>query len=505
MRLLRLTTRKPTADFESLYSDSIILQPNSKMALQSVSINSNDLVVEINTDNNEIQYGINASYTKTIQLTPRKYNSVDVEQLLTDITNKLNDSVTFSVGDSTKALGLEWLATRNDNNLVQIGYEHGRSQVNLDQMAFSGTTNTNNPFGQILARTDNDSNAGFTTNITINHPLCRGNGFLRCRTRRLNNGVLSGGAYTKAGYILGVYTDGDLVGNEVTLEKIKYGIYVNVTGTLGGGDRVQTYQVIKDGALVAGTTTMDTYVEDSTDNEYQEVAINGDKVELNIYRSGSNVPVSLFDNTASISSITYNQEDLRPIMVFHGGRTGTQIIQERSTLSPFNPVSVAIDNALIDDVNLNAPTPAKVGANTDKNFLFFKSALLSLYLGYDTQRIPVTDFLLGKDMAFIANREFDIPQEADAMLVQLMNLQIESYDSYSDSPLEGNGQRSNILSVIPSKSSAGKIVYEPPYPTFVALNNKDPITLRNLHIRILREDYSEIFINGLATIVVLIE
>ena len=108
-------------------------------------------------------------------------------------------------------------------------------------------------------------------------------------------------------------------------------------------------------------------------------------------------------------------------------------------------------------------------------------------------------------MAFIANREFDIPQEADAMLVQLMNLQIESYDSYSDSPLEGNGQRSNILSVIPSKSSAGKIVYEPPYPTFVALNNKDPITLRNLHIRILREDYSEIFINGLATIVVLIE
>ena len=58
MRLLRLTTRKPTADFESLYSDSIILQPNSKMALQSVSINSNDLVVEINTDNNEIPFMI---------------------------------------------------------------------------------------------------------------------------------------------------------------------------------------------------------------------------------------------------------------------------------------------------------------------------------------------------------------------------------------------------------------------------------------------------------------
>ena len=504
MRLLRLTTRKPTADFESLYADNITLDPNSKMALQSVSINSNDLVVDVNTDNNEIQYQIINGYTRTIQLTPRKYNSVDIQQLLTNITNKLNDSVTYSPGQTTKALGLEWLATRNDDNLVTIEYAHGNHQFNEDAMTFNGTTTTANAFGTILARTNNDSNAGFTTNVLEDHPLCRGNGYVRCRTRRLNNGESSGGAYTKAGYIIGVYEDGDLTGDEMTLQKIKYGIYVNVTGTLAGGDRVQTYQVIKDGALIAGTTTMDTYVEDSTDNEYQEVAINGDKVELNIYRNGSNVPVSVLTG-AGIDSITYNQESLRPCFIFHGGRTGTQINQVRSTLSPFNPVEIAIDNSVLGDINVNAPTPAKKGGNNDQNFLFFKSALLSAYLGFDTQRIPVTDFALGKQITYVANREFDIPQEADAMLVQLMNLQIESYDSYSTTPLEGNGQRSNILSVIPSKSSAGKIVYEPPYPTFVALNNKEPIVLRNLHIRIVREDYSEIFINGLATIVVLIE
>lgn len=503
MRLLRLTTRKPTADFESLYADNIVLQPDSKIALQSVSINSNDLVVDITTDNNEIEYQINNSYSRTIQLTPRKYNSVDVRQLLTDITDKLNDSVTFSAGQSTKAQGMEWFATRNDDNLVTIEYKHGPHQFNEDAMAFNGTTTTADARGTILARTDNTSNPEFTTNVLMNNYLCKGNGYVRCRTRRLNNGVLSGGAYAKAGYIIGVYEDGDVTGATMSLAKIKYGIYVNVTGTVAGGDRVQSYQVIKDGALVAGTTTMDTYVEDSTDNEYQEVVINGDKVELNIYRTGSNVPTSVLTN-AGITSIPYNQEELRPCFIFHGGRTGTQIQQERSTLSPFNPVLIAIDND-IDDVNLNAPSPAKRGNNTDKNFLFFKSALLSAYLGYDTQRIPVTDFILGREISYIANREFDIPQEADAMLVQLMNLQIESYDSYSDTPLEGNGQRSNILSVIPSKSSAGKIVYEPPYPTFVALNNKDPIIMRNLHIRIVREDYSEILINGLATIVVLIQ
>ena len=91
------------------------------------------------------------------------------------------------------------------------------------------------------------------------------------------------------------------------------------------------------------------------------------------------------------------------------------------------------------------------------------------------------------------------------MLVQLINLQVESYDSFNDQITFGNGQRTNILGVIPSKDSAGKVVYEPNERFFLDIDNKEPILLRNLHIRVLREDYSDININGLATIVVLID
>ena len=90
------------------------------------------------------------------------------------------------------------------------------------------------------------------------------------------------------------------------------------------------------------------------------------------------------------------------------------------------------------------------------------------------------------------------------MLVQLMNLQIESYDSFSDTTIPAGGQRQNLLSIIPA-TVGGKIIYEPPYPTFIDLNNEQPIYLRNLNARVVREDYSTININGLGTLVLLIE
>ena len=42
-----------------------------------------------------------------------------------------------------------------------------------------------------------------------------------------------------------------------------------------------------------------------------------------------------------------------------------------------------------------------------------------------------------------------------------MNLQIDSYDSFSDTQEQSGGQRKNILSIIPSTSQTARIIYEP--------------------------------------------
>ena len=212
MRLLRLTTRKPTADFEATYNSDIVLQPNSKIALQSVSIDSDPVGVNVTSDNNQIDYQINASYNKVIQLTKRSYTTVNIQELLTDITDKLNDSVVFDINDaksnSLKALGLEFRASNSDDKLVNIEYERGIPNVyqdayDLKDAVFSPRSVAQNQY--TLSMSDNASTENFDKNAILNHPMAKGNGYLRCRTRVLNQGT-----NVKQGYIMGVYRDGDM-------------------------------------------------------------------------------------------------------------------------------------------------------------------------------------------------------------------------------------------------------------------------------------------------------
>jgi hypothetical protein len=120
----------------------------------------------------------------------------------------------------------------------------------------------------------------------------------------------------------------------------------------------------------------------------------------------------------------------------------------------------------------------------------------------------VTGFLdtgtLGIEPIFNGDRVFDIPSEADSYLIEMMNLSCDSYDSYSNTEFAQGGQRKNLLSVIPSTNESGKLVYFPPYPTFVDLLNRQEIYLRNIKIRVSRTDYSEVSASGLGSMVLLI-
>jgi hypothetical protein len=61
------------------------------------------------------------------------------------------------------------------------------------------------------------------------------------------------------------------------------------------------------------------------------------------------------------------------------------------------------------------------------------------------------------------------------------------------------------LAVIPQTNSTGKIVYEPKTQVFLNLENKEPINLRNISLRVVREDYESIQTVGLNTVVLLID
>jgi hypothetical protein len=139
------------------------------------------------------------------------------------------------------------------------------------------------------------------------------------------------------------------------------------------------------------------------------------------------------------------------------------------------------------------------------NYIYFESANLATFLGYDTQRQPQNGFQFVAEPVFSAQRVFNIKTEADAYLIELMNIQIDSYDSFSKSLLPSGGQRKNLLSVIPSSNINGNLVYFPPYATFIDLLNKESLYLRNIKARVLNMDYSEISARGLSSMVLLIQ
>jgi hypothetical protein len=498
MRLLRLTTREDTANFETSYQADLVLKPKSKIALQSVAINTLPTLLLITSVNNSITYQIHQNYSRTINLTQRSYSSGQILDLLNDIEDLLNDSVNYVFGATltTKPLGLEWKTELVDKK-VSIEYKIGResSYFGTDAWMLNDVvaTRQGSPTGDsfyVGATQGLPSVNTFDYTCEFPFPLARGCGYIRGRTARLETGN------TNNGYIIGL-TDSVDNFEGLDLSKVKYGVRVDCR-TVPNAPEERFYRSIVDG-VESAETVMSDYTQDSADNDYSEIMINGEQVEISYYVKDQN---GVYQQN-NLDVALYNNEDLFPFIAFFGTRATTRVDGVKLTPSPFGTQP---DEPSSNAVEVSAPpTPIPPNAGGQENFIFFESIELSQFLGYTSQRIPINDFFNAYTVSYDAPNSYFIPQEADACLVQLMNLQIESYDSYSTALEPAGGQRKNILSIIPSTSSTGKIVYEPSYPTFLDLNNEQPIILRNLHIRVLREDYSPIAIDGLGTLVILIE
>ena len=83
-------------------------------------------------------------------------------------------------------------------------------------------------------------------------------------------------------------------------------------------------------------------------------------------------------------------------------------------------------------------------------------------------------------------------------LLELLNLQLESYDTFEEG-------RKNILALIPYDDSNSKVSYDPNNLIFLDLNNKESINLTSLKMRLVRADYSNPDISGLTSAVIYIK
>tara|TARA_Y100000004_G_scaffold139039_1_gene157799 strand:- start:2563 stop:4065 length:1503 start_codon:yes stop_codon:yes gene_type:complete len=497
MKLVRLTSREPTAFFDASFNDEIIIPANSQIALQSATVNVTASEIIIDGQNGEITVQIADGISRTINLDPNIYNT-NIAELYSDIQNKLNDAMNYvSTEPSNKVLGIEWSAKEDKNRETTIEYKIGQFGEYQAQWSYNTTyVQRQNVagrgfWGQVATRpvqTANESNMVFPSFIS------RGNGFIRCRTGTLEEN--GSGDEDEQGYLLALTDAGITSSNEpyLTQAQITFGLRV----IMNAG--VRFYEPIINGNTNPAVT-MDSYTANAATNEFQEITINGSTVEINIYRTdGTKVTLGSADYTAG--------QKLNAVIAFRGQRADCTIDQVRITPSPFSDVSMVANAVGIGDQG----TPSAVGsppaprpARITNNSLFFGSIDLANFLGFENRANPIIGFLEAAEASYTSERAVYLAQEADAFIVELMNLQVDSYDSFSVDEFPAGGQRRNILSVIPSSNVTGTIAYEPPYPTFLDLGNAEPITLRNIKARVLRNDNTPVAKTGVGSLVLLFE
>tara|TARA_A100001391_G_scaffold203472_1_gene195899 strand:- start:220 stop:1734 length:1515 start_codon:yes stop_codon:yes gene_type:complete len=495
MKLIRLTSDDPTAVFDCDFNGGITIPENSKIALQSVSANLGGGEFIVDSVNNKIIFQIADNYVREVDLKEFIYFAGNTDELFLDLTNKFNDKVSFDSGIGVnKVLGLEWNAGLGGGGRTNIQYQIGKSD-SYSGKGGSGTTNlwdmnktefTETGGVDILgAEASEGATSGFTNMCILPQGCARGCGFIRARIDKL----LNTGATNTNGMII-AFSENTPDPEDFEERDITFGIRLG----LDNGTTALYYALIIDGVEQARSGTIPHITgTGSSRNDTLELMIDGNRVNANIYNSS--VPGNPTTKT-TLGFIGYENQYLFPSFIFKGNRANCTMNQIRFTPSSFYKSNPDFRYALqgqneeqASDSGVNAPPRPPANIPVSKNRIIFQSSELANFLGYASKEIPIFGTLNKAEPEFIGDNVFSTGLGINGFIIQLLNINVESYDSLRQ-------QRENILAVIPSTDGSGDLNYSPPFMIPIDLNNTKPMDLRNIRARIVRTDYSPFIMEG---------
>ncbi len=492
MKLIRLTTTDSNAIFDNNFNADINIPVDGKIALQNVSVESPNTQVEITPDNNRITYQTSSTDSKAIDLKLGKYDDDNYEVLLNDIEDKLNDNTGFifdNVANPTndrRDIGMEWRCRKDPKGKINIEYQLGAFKntreadfraewVKGDNVRVVSTNNGECSLGAGLP-----AQTGVSANTFLRNYMAKGCGVFRCQI----NTLFGIGTPAESGFVIGVTSKNML--NETNADfavgDMTYGISIRWDGAN------HLFHTVEDGVETSTGVI-------ASANDYIEIAINAGFVQLQGYQPSS-VDGAIFEQLA------YDGSELFPFMVFNGASNTYSVKKVGFTESPYsNNPDLKLRTQPPNDEDLFAPP--QVSRRPAPNFLQFNSSALASFLGYANLRNPSSGFYNVVQQNYVADGLFRATILADAFLVLLDNIPLDSYDGFEING-QGGGSRKNILSVVPVSNTTGTLLYEPSQPYFIDIKNRSDLLLRQIKARIVLPDYTPLVMDGLATLTILV-
>lgn len=473
VKLLRLTTDDNNGIFKANFKNPITINPNSKLALLHFTAQVKLETIVINYENNLIEFEI-AGELYQVRIPRGTFGRGNYLELFKNIENALNLGCIYSSAtNKTSIIGVMWRVRDVDNKVV-ISYDYNNSNPYLNFLATNSDINisANGNF-----ELDNNAKTppifDYSNGIITKKSISLGNGYIRSRINFLNAPPNDPTQDTEDnGYLIGL-TKSDLTArtpNSLSLSDINYGIGVGYDQ----GDQKWKYYTIINGNITFYNIEVDYLGLNNVENATLEVMKNGNKVDIGYYRKiGADYSLNVLN-----TEILIENEELFGLVVL---KSNNNYVKANIRWTPTTEITNS--NTPYESEGLDA-VPQNRG-NQVFSFLRFGSITLANFLGFES---VATGARKAKFHTFTADKEFDIKKPLNTYILELLNLNVESYDSQTE-------QRKNIIASVLTADENGVINNENNV-IFIDLNNKNKIDLRNISLRLVGLDYTKIDLDG---------
>jgi len=476
VKLIRLKSDQDKLLFNNNIQSDLIIKPNSKIALQNVSFKKSVEEITVDSTNNKIEYN-NGNAAVTVNLTESIYDNTDFKNLITDMNDKLNQSLNST---NTADIGTSFNINLNSNNKMNIKTQYG-TQINP-------TTRFED-----INIDKSDPTAIFKNSLTAAWDAFLGSSKLTgfdgkngCGIFRAQIGFLD---TTGFGVYIGLSeTAPEDMGGDFNPNKCQFLINAENSGSV--------YRFVDPANTTLTSSGLNpenvSQVDPNNDNDILSIEASEGKIELKIYNVSNPAGIILTGTTPQ----TYNGgKPLYPIVGFY---SNTLHIKDLS-YTPHDNVSSTTENNIQQLQILSSTlTPPQQDSGVQLKEFNFQTSEFARSLGFDVR----FNTNIESTMNFVAENSIRFFDDTECYLVEALNLNFDSYDG-----AKGQEKRRNLLAVIQNIRDRNQpdVLYDSNSLTFIDLNNPQPLPLRNLQFRIINSDDGEVEVAGLSNMTLLID
>lgn len=487
VKLVRMVSNDPNGFFESQFNTNIVLEPNSKIGLLSFS--GSLTPVQAFLDLNLVSfYGYNNpdDDTSVARIDNGLYNAANYNQLLQHLEDELNKVTILEDGnDHLEVLGGQF-SVRIDNAKPTIEWKLAYNTVDLtshflnNNITYDKGTRLINALNLL-----NSTNALTASSLLGRYNIALATGYFNVKINKL---VIDPGAPVGQ-----VQSNGFLIGfskrNLRDVSPINFDeSMIDYSIGVGSSDGANYTIYRREQGTITDLNQAPSYVAEGNDAN-SEILIyrNANAIEI-AYTTGAGIRVPLHEYDIE------HEDDIEyyPFLIFHTGQAYLKLEFEGATLDPYNlPLTsqetsnTAFINPVMEGTQLAPLYKFDLSlAAGFCDFFGFTEPTTHIYQQTQTERSANTGTNRGS-FKILANKEFRPALGATSYILEILNINLESYDS-------SQKQRKNILSSLIINDAMDGLTKDDGGVIFMNMGNKEKVDLRNIKLRLVDQNYQPV-------------